>query len=223
MKRLHLWGGIASIYEALAYIGGMAFFMGVLDYMGTANPESRMRLVIENLAAISAMNIFIYVIFGFMLLVLVFALNERWKDYGPSLLKVATASGIIWAGVVIASGMIFNVGAQKVALIHAEDPEGALTVWLAVEAVADGLGGGVEILGGVWVTLVSIAGLRSKSMAAMHYLGLLVGLAGIVTIVPPAGAIGGIVFGLGQIIWFLWIGIYLIWSKPAGEMQNRPL
>ena len=62
----------------------------------------------------------------------------------------------------------------------------------------DGLGGGNEIVGGLWVLLVSWAALRAGGLPrALNYLGLVIGVAGILTVVPALGELGAI-FGLGQ-------------------------
>lgn len=44
----------------------------------------------------------------------------------------------------------------------------------------------------------------------LNYIGLLVGVAGILSAIPALGEIGGAIFGLGQIAWFVWIGIDLL-------------
>ena len=51
-----------------------------------------------------------YVFFGFFLIVLSLALYDRLKSGAPALMQVATAIGIIWAGSLIASGMVANAG-----------------------------------------------------------------------------------------------------------------
>jgi hypothetical protein len=87
-------------------------------------------------------------------------------------------------------------------------------VWTAIGAIQDGLGGGVEIVGGVWVLLISIASLRSSALPrALSYLGFMIGAAGILTVVPSLAELGT-VFGLGQIIWFAGLGIIMIRVRP---------
>ena len=45
-------------------------------------------------------------------------------------------------------------------------------------------------------------------------LGVLVGAVGVLTIIPSLNALVG-VFGLSQIIWFVWLGIVLLRSDPG--------
>ncbi len=82
--------------------------------------------------------------------------------------------------------------------------------------MASGLGNGNgEILGGLWVLLVSIAALRAGGLPrGLNILGLLVGAVGILSIIPGLTGLTGI-FGLSQIIWFVWLGIVLLRSNPG--------
>ncbi|MBX3286881.1 MAG: hypothetical protein KF703_16150, partial [Actinobacteria bacterium] len=90
------------------------------------------------------------------------------------------------------------------------DPGAAASLWSAIDAVADGLGGGNEVVGGVWVLLVSVAGRRSGLLPrGANVLGIVSGIAGLVTVVPGLQDLG-MVFGLGLIVWFGWVGAALL-------------
>jgi hypothetical protein len=66
------------------------------------------------------------------------------------------------------------------------------------------------------VLLISRASLRSSALPdALSYLGLIVGATGVLTIIPSLAELGA-VFGLGQIIWFAWLGIIMIRARPLG-------
>ena len=60
--------------------------------------------------------------FGVFLVVLALALYERLKAGSPALVQMATAFGLIWAGLAIASGMIVNVGEVELSSISMERP-----------------------------------------------------------------------------------------------------
>ena len=85
----------------------------------------------------------------------------------------------------------------------------------------NGLGGGNEVVGGLWVLLVSLAALWKGGLPkTLNYLGVVIGLAGLITVVPGIEVIGalsglGVVFGLGFIVWFVWVGIFLLSSSPS--------
>jgi hypothetical protein len=84
------------------------------------------------------------------------------------------------------------------------------------------LGGAVELPGGLWLLLVSWAAWRGGELPkGLNYLGLLVGAAGVLTAVPTLGELGA-VFGLGSIVWFLWLGIVLLrtYANIATEQSS---
>jgi hypothetical protein len=132
-------------------------------------------------------------------------------------MQAAAVIGIIWAGSLIASGMVSNAGIAPVVALYAEDPAQAALTWLGIETVASGLGNGNgEILGGLWTLLVSLAALRAGGLPrGLSLLGLGVGAVGILSLIPGLTDLLTGVFGLGQIIWFVWLGIVLLRSKPA--------
>ena len=209
-------GGIAALLEALCYVVGFAVIATVLNPGSTEGWSSAQRLefVLEREVIFQTWNLFIYVVFGVALVVLVVALHERLKVRSASLMNIATAFGLIWAGLVIASGMVTSVGLETVAALYDRDPAQADSVWLAVGAIQEGLGGGVEIVGGIWVLLIGVVSLRYRvSPRALGYLGVAVGMFGILTIVPSLGELGA-AFGLGQIVWFAWMGTLMLKSTP---------
>lgn len=153
-----------------------------------------------------------YVIFGCFLAVLVIALHQRLKTKAPVLSQTASTFGLIWVGLVIASGMIANIGLGAVIVLSAKDPEQAMTVWIVINTIVEGLGGGNEVVGGLWVLILSIAALQINEISKrLNYFGILVGITGILTIYPAE--ILTEIFGLTQIIWFSWLGITMLMSR----------
>jgi len=213
MKKLQKMGGIAALYEAGAYLLGFALWIGVLGYSSDLVPAQKVASFVENLNLWYFLNLVVYIVAGLFLVVLALALNDRLKTGSPAIMQIATAIGLIWAGVVVASGMIANIGIESVVSLNATDPAQAASIWAAVDLVRDGLGGGNEILGGVWILLVSWAALRSGGFSkVLNYLGFVVGVAGILSAVPALRELAS-VFGLTQIIWFIWVGISLLKSN----------
>jgi len=213
MKKLQKMGGIAALYEAGAYLLGFALWIGVLGYSSDLIPAQKVASFVENLNLWYFLNLVVYIVAGLFLVVLALALNDRLKTGSPAIMQIATAIGLIWAGVVVASGMIANIGIESVVNLNATDPAQAASLWAAVDLVRDGLGGGNEILGGVWILLVSWAALRSGGFSkVLNYLGFVVGVAGILSAVPALRELAS-VFGLTQIIWFIWMGIALLNSE----------
>ncbi len=203
-------GGFSSILLGLIYIVAFIVYGAILDYPSKEASESqRLAFLSDNYLVLSSITFISYVLFGILLAVLVVAMHQRVKDGFSNFSLVTSAFGIIWVGLVIASGMIANIGLNSVLEIGIDNPEKAMTIWTSVGIVSEGLGGGNEIVGGIWVLFLSIICLKgffySKSLS---FLGLLVGVAGILTVLPSD--VFKEVFGISQIIWFIWIGIVLI-------------
>ena len=217
MKSLQKFGGFAALYLAASYLIGMILFLVVLDYRSMTNPAQRVALLIEKQMVNFSTNLIMYVFFGVFLIILSLALYDRLKSGAPVIIQVATVIGIIWAGSLIASGMVANAGIAPVVALYAKDPTQAALTWQGIESVANGLGNGNgEILGGLWALLVSLAALRAGGLSkVLNILGLLVGAVGIISIIPSLTDLLTGVFGVTQIIWFIWLGIVLLRSNPS--------
>ena len=75
------------------------------------------------------------------------------------------------------------------------------------------------MIGGLWVLLLSISAIKANEFPSqLNYLGVLVGAAGVSTIYPAE--ILTEIFGVTQIIWFIWLGIVLIRSQKANNTPN---
>jgi len=211
MKTLRKLGGWAALYLALSYLICMPLFLVVLDYLNMTDPAKRVSLLVEQQMVIFSTNLLMYVFFGVVLVVLALALHDRLKSGSPAIMQVATVIGIIWAGSLIASGMVLSAGIAPVIALYATDPAQAALSWQVFEGVASGLGNGNgEILGGLWTALVSWAALRAGGLPkGLSILGLLVSAVGVITILPGLLDLVG-VFALGQVIWFIWLGSVLL-------------
>jgi hypothetical protein len=120
MKYSQKMGGIAALYEAAAYVLGMVFFLFAVDYPGAVQPAQKLALLVNNQLSMQTVTLLIYVAFGAFLVVLALALHSRLQAGSPAIMQTATAFGLIWAGLLIGSGMVFNTkvssGRQRVAL-----------------------------------------------------------------------------------------------------------
>lgn len=118
--------------------------------------------------------------------------------------------------------MIFNFGMTTIVSLAKTDPAQAHLAWQSIEPIAQALGGaGGEILGGLWVLLVSVVALRSRALPApLGWLGVLVGTAGLLSVAPPLNA-AAVVFGMLLIVWFAWLGVVLVTTKaPATRTEQ---
>ena len=212
MKTLQKFGGFAALYMAAAYMVVMALFLVVLNYQSITDPLQKVALLVEKPMVFFSTNVLSYVFFGVFLIGLSLALYDRLKPGAPAMMQVATVIGIIWAGSLIAGGMVQNAGINPTVALYTKAPAQAAMSWQAIETVSNGLGNGNgEILGGLWALLVSISALRGGRMPrALNFLGLFIGVVGLVSLSPGLTDILVGVFGLGQVIWYVWLGIVLL-------------
>jgi hypothetical protein len=213
MKNLQKMGGIAALYAGAAYVVGMMGFLLVVGWPD--DPVAQVAVLVNNQVSQHILYLIVYQVWAIFLVVLTLALYERLKANSPAMMQIVTAIGVIWATVVIASGMIFNIGMDNVVNLYGKDPDQATTVWLAIESVCNGIGGGNEILGGLWMLLISWVALRAGIFPrALNYLGVAIGGAGILSALPGLGEVG-MIFGLLQIVWFIWLGIVMLRSNSS--------
>ncbi len=221
LKKLQKVGGICSILEALIYIFAFVIYGGILVYPNAdASAVEQLNFLTNNYATLSILNLIIYVLFGIILSILVLVIHQLLKNRSPILSSLASFFGMIWVGLVIASGMIVNIGLNSMLDIGVKEPENAMLIWSSINIVSEGLGGGNEIVGGIWMLLISSIALKSHLFSKLlNSLGIIVGIAGILTIYPLD--IFTEIFGISQIIWFLWIGISMIReNKTLNNIQT---
>jgi hypothetical protein len=224
MKTLQKFGGFAALYLAAAYLVSMIGFLTVVNVSGVADPVKQVALMADNLAFLYIMYIIVYVVWGIFMVVLALAIYERLKANSPAIMQTATVFGIFWGCVIIVSGMIQNAGMQNVVDLYGKDPAQAGTVWLTIDSVLGGLAGSNEAIGGIWILLLSWAALRKGEFSrVLNYLGVMVGVAGIISIVPALVEIFVAIFAMGQIVWFIWLGIVMLRSNPGKKATNELL
>ena len=119
MKTLQKFGGLAALYLAAAYLVGIVLFLVVLDYPSITEPAQKVALLVDMQLVTFVTNLVMYVFFGVILVILVLALYDRLKSGAAPLVQVATVIGVIWAGSLVASGMIANAGIAPVVALMA--------------------------------------------------------------------------------------------------------
>ena len=150
-----------------------------------------------------------YLVFGCLLLITVQALHSRLHSSHSLCLNSASLFGLIWVVLMMCSGMIALVGLDQVIAAHSAGSTDASSLYLTVFTLVDALGGGIELVGGLWVLLVSIVALLTGNFSrGFNYFGILVGSLGILTLLQSIPEFKD-AFGLTQIIWFIWLGVSL--------------
>lgn len=220
MQSLQKLGGVSALIAAGTFVVGLAMFAALFtDFVTATTPTAAVDFIADNQLTLHLWNITITIVFGIALVPLVLAIGDRLREAHSPLARVASVFGLIWAGVVISTGMITNIAYATVSAIQRTDPETAATVWAGLDAVTNGLGGGNDVLGSVWVLGISIVALRERLFARwVNHLGVVMGAAGLVTVVPDLEEVD-VILGLGWIVWFTAVGISLIGAIGRSEEQ----
>ena len=219
MDRPHRLGAIAAFILAATYVIGFGMFVGLIDSSGYDGPAGRVAFVVDHEAALTIAMIILYIVAGLALVALVTAMHRRASETVTRILPFVSSVGLIWAGIVIASGMIGLAGIAAVTDMALEHPDHAASAWTSIAVIQDALGGGNELLGGVWMASVSWLSLRAGQMnTVLASIGIALGAVGIASIVPAAGDLVDI-FGLGQIVWFIGLGVILLKDTRSEEIS----
>jgi len=218
MNNLQKTGGATALIHSAAYLVGIAMYFAILSPIIDATP---VQYVAQLAKYHTLMYIWIFIAYwvaGFCLIVVTLALYERLKADSPVVMQIATILGIIWASLIIGSGNLMLHGFGEVAKLHAIDPAQAEMAYMTLKIVENGIVSGNELIGGLWVFLLSWVALRtSKLPKSLNYFGLVIGVAGIVSIAPPLTEAAVIIFGLSMIVWFAWTGIVLLRNHPSAS------
>jgi hypothetical protein len=220
MKNLQKMGGIAALIDATTYLVSLGLLFTLLAPMlDTAlNFSQFMAFFMGNQTIVFLWHMNMYMVNGIFLVILALALHERLKAGAPAMAQVATVFGLIWAVLVFASGLITNHGLNIVVDLYGKDPAQAATVKLVLDMITTALDSSDRFLGCLWVLFVSWAALRAKGLPkALNIFGMVIGVAGIISTAAPVLKELGIAFGLGIIVWWVWLGIILLRSNLSLE------
>jgi hypothetical protein len=204
-------GALASLSEALAYVFGFAIMAFYLNPPESSKGENTVLLFFLKKKVCSRFGWLSFTCF-LVSLFLNSALRSLLKSTSEHDASTIASFGNIWAVLVIASGMIAIIGIDVVDSLAKTNINEASALWTTLDTLQNGLGGGVEIIGGILVLLISVMGLKHGILSKyLHWLGLLIAISGILTIMPMLKALGAI-FGILQIFWFTALGLGL-WRK----------
>lgn len=218
MTEMNKAGGIAGLIAAGTYLFGFTMLLAVLapaGYLLTGDDmQAQAKFLAENQTAMYIWNLGIWIINSIVLVILALALYAKVSKTAPAFAQVATAFALIWAGLILGSGMVSNITVGTAGALYQTDPAAAATFVRALSAVESGLGGGNEIAGGLWVLILSWGALRGGALSRpLNIVGVIIGLSGLSTMVPLLAPLTGSIFGLGFIVWFAWAGIVLLRSE----------
>ncbi|MGA8046914.1 MAG: DUF4386 domain-containing protein [Dermatophilaceae bacterium] len=209
-------GGFAALYVAAAYLAAIPYFVFLVDYPSITDPNDKVTFLLEHHTSMYVMHLISFELVALALVVVTLAVYEHLHQDAPATSEVACAVGLIRAGLLLASVMVFNHGMSAVVDQQATDPQHAAATWQVIETIANALGGtGGDVLVGLWLLLISWAALRAGTFPnPLNWLGLTVGTAALLSAVPALGVLE-VVVALLTIVWFLWFGIVTTRSRST--------
>ena len=236
-------GGVAGIFAGLSYIAGFVLFgVSLKDLFDDhkLNATERVAFLKDNKVVFYVANLLVYVLNGFLQIILSYAIHQylnitpkagptQGPTRGHHYSNLAAVFGSIWGALVIAAGMTANGGAHVATKLYDNDAQMAATLWASIDAVySDGIGGGNEIVGAVWVLMISTLSFCSCGRASfpkpLNMLGVIAALAGIATLIPGLDEATSI-FGICMLVWYILAGIWLfreaIWESTYGVDENE--
>jgi hypothetical protein len=210
-KNGKLIGALSGFYLALSYLVGIIIFLVILKYPEITNSIDKVKALHDYKFTTFFTNVLMYILFGPVFIAFIISLKSRFCEYKSALFDFSAIIGYIWAGCLVASGMVANAGIEPVLAIYNNDIERASKLWEIIDTISMGLGNGNgEILGGIFTLSFSIFALKNELLnKIINIFGIIIGFIGIVSLLPMLNDFGGI-FGITQMIWFICIGISFI-------------
>jgi Domain of unknown function (DUF4386) len=219
MKNLQKMGGIAALIGAATNLFALVTLLTLLEPKGygSDDPGKIVAFLADNQALMRVWYLIIFLVFGVSMIFLSLALYERLKAGSPALAQAVTTFGLIYAVLVIVIGTLSINDLSTVVKLYGENPAQAATVWLTLDSVETGLGagGGETIVTALWLLLLSWVALQARELPrVLNYLGVVICAAGILSVVLALLGLSA-VYGLGLIIWFVWLGIVMLRRSPV--------
>ncbi len=207
--------GIGALLQGLSFVIVLVLIFAVLPGFGFQGPNefADPAKVLPFIASQPLLAFRLFsgdILFAAFLILTVMGLYERLQTHAPSLMRLATAAGLIATAFILANGSI-GTSLFQLARLYPQNRETAETVFLTLTLVSSN-GAGI-LTGGIfaygwWAVLVSWVALRAGTFPkVLNYLGILFGLAGIGAIlIQPLGFLGVFV----GMVWCLWLGVVLL-------------
>jgi hypothetical protein len=220
MKTFQKMGGIAALLHGAAYIVGIVLLVTLASPSMNADPAQYVAFVASHQTLMYIWNLISYWGSAITLVIMALTLYHRLKGNSPALAQTATVFGLIWAALIICSANLMLRDGGVIANLFGKDPAQAAALRPALEAVELGIVSGNELVGSLWVLLISIAALRTREFARIFgYFGIAISTAGILTMVPGLVDTMVMVFGPGMIVWSIWLGIVLLVGSRSASSQ----
>jgi hypothetical protein len=190
-------GGIAALGHAAVLVVGMVLSFTLMFPLLDAAPDQALKFLADNQTLAYLWNLIVNWGAAITLAIMLLALYERLKANSSVCMQMATAFGLIWAGLTIGTGTLMLRNFGVVANLYGNLPA-QVAAWIALAR-------------SLWVLLLSLAALQTGELTrASSYLGVFLGIVGILTLIPPLAEVMFMIFGPGMMVWSAWVGIVML-------------
>lgn len=209
MKSVNYVTGVAALALSFIYVSAFVYYGVFWVFPHAADAQAKMMFITEHHTITSVVLFITYILFGLVLSILVAGISRVLGNANAWLRSLANAFGYLWVGLVIASGMIAMGGVNYAIGLAHTDAEKAWDAWTLLMSLSQSIGGDNEMVGAVWVMLVSAMALKADFFPKrLNYLGITIAVVGIATITPVV--MFKEVFGVLQIVWFFGVGVCFV-------------
>ena len=223
MKTLQKVGGISALVCAGTYLLALGLLSTVLTPMaeGSLPFDQFIAFFLPHQMLVFVWHFSMYLVNGTFLALVALALYQQLKTGAPTLALASVCFGLLWTGLVFASGFITIYGWEVIGRLSSADTAQASMLRLVVDTMTTGIDHSDRFLGCLWVLLTSWAALHTGQLSRpLNFLGLAIGMAGIVSSFAPALNELGYAFGVGVIVWWIWLGVVMLRSNPSKTTQK---
>jgi hypothetical protein len=213
LKRLLHLGGIGSLLQAVYFVAVVLFLAVIMPSQGfraddTAYHDPAAALSFALKSPIRAISELLDVVLGVSLVVTTIALYEKFQVKLSGRKQVMVTAAIVGATFSFASGLIGFITIPELAGMYAQGQVEANAAYLTVTLITGALRLGAIFAYGWWVLMVSwIAYTTQQFSKPLNYVGLLLGVLGIINFTVQPVAIVTLVLG---VVWSIWLGIGLL-------------
>lgn len=201
MSLFKKFAAISALYGGLSYIAGMFVYLVLLGENSAETATEQVAFISQNAVLMHITTLHIYVLFSAGIIAIATYAYLKLKSDQPVLALLSLIAGVIWSTLLIASGFISMAFTN--ALISGAATDGLIAAWPAIDIISDALGGGNELIGGIFTGLLTLALFKARlSSVVTSGLGLIVCIGGIVSTLPYLADVGIGIFVMSQILWF---------------------
>jgi hypothetical protein len=207
MSSVRKMGGIAALGHTAALVVGMVLSFTLMFPLLDAAPDQAVKFLAGNQALACLWTLIVGWGSAITLVIMFLAFYRRFGPGSPELVQAAAVFGFLWAGLTIGTGnlMLHNFGV--VANLRGDTPAQA-AAWTA-------------LVRSLWVLLLSLAAVRTGGLTrASGYLGVFLGIAGCLTMIPALAETMFLIFGPGMMVWSAWVGIVMLRRSAARTSQH---